>query len=290
MNRFEFVCCLLISFAIISCSKDDGQPAPQQPLPQQGIGTPTGNYTQKVLLEYHTAAWCNTCPDADTKRDQVVNNYPGRVIPVAVHQSDAMQTPLFMALDAAYGSNPSYGMINRVASLGNVLMNRTQWMSNTGPQLNKTSKCGLAINSKVNGSSVAIEVQAAFRQNVTGDVRITVYLTENDVTGTGTGYDQANSYNNDPSSPYYNRGNPIVGYEHRYVVRKVVTASLGDPVDPSKCVPGGLLKKNFTADISGLNAQKTTVVAFVHTHGTSSTTHEVLNVQSAGLDKLKNWD
>lgn len=285
---------LLISMAVvmISCSKEDGNETPTPaPAPvAEVISAPPSSYTKKVLLEYHTAAWCGTCPDAETKRQQVMDNYPNRLIPVAIHQSDAMQIPLFMTIDATFGSNPAFGMINRIPSLGNVQLNRTQWLSNATSQMNGVAKCGLAVLSKVSGNNATIEVQASFREALTGDHRLTVYLVEHEVSGTGSGYDQMNTYNTDPSSLYYNRGNPIVGYKHPYVVRKVLTANLGDAIESSKTVTGGLLKRNLTADLTGMDKTKTYVIAFVNKVGTSSTTHEVLNAQMAQVGKLKNWD
>ncbi len=277
---------------ISACSKDDGggTPAPAPPAEIPQIGAPSGTYTKKALLEYHTASWCSACPDAEVKKRQVEANFPGRVIPVAVHQSDAMQIPLFMTLDATFGSNPTYGMVNRVPSLGFVLLNRTQWMSNVTSQLNQPAKCGLAINSVVSGNTATIEVQAAFREEVFGNVNLTVYVIESDISGTGSGYDQANSYNNDQSSPYYNQGNPIVGFKHEHVARKTITANLGDPIESSKLVAGGLMKKQFTADLTGFDKSKTFIVAFVNIQGNSATTHEVLNVQRAKAGVLQDWD
>jgi len=129
MNSKKIISVLLfLSAVIISCSKDksdDPAPAPSNP-PVTGITSPPGTYTQKVLLEYHTAAWCGTCVDAEVKRDVVLNTYPGKSIAVAYHQSDGMQIPLFMTIDATFSSNPTYGMINRAPSLNSVLLNRTQ--------------------------------------------------------------------------------------------------------------------------------------------------------------------
>lgn len=283
---------LFLLVALVSCSKDeDSAPAPMQiPPPTAGISTAPATFTKKVLLEYHTAAFSGSCPDAEVKRDQVMNAYPGKVIPVAIHQSDAMQIPLFMTLDATFGSNPAYGMVNRSPSLNNVLLNRTQWLSNVTTAVGAAAKCGLAINSDVSGTTANVEVQAAFRANLSGTHNITVYLVENNVTGTGSGYDQVNNYNDDTSSPYYHLGNPIIGFKHNYVVRKVLTANLGDAIDASKLVADGLLKKTFVADITGLNSSELYIVAFINKTGTSSTTHEVLNVQKVKLGELKNWD
>ena len=281
-----------LATVIMSCSKDES-PAPTPtptPPPVGGISTPPVSFTKKVLLEYHTATFCGACVDAEVKRDQVMATYSGKVIPVAVHQSDAMQIPLFMTIDATFGSNPAFGMINRTPSLNNVLLNRTQWLANTSSSLSAASKCGLAIKSTVAGTTASVEVQAAFRQNLTGGHNLTVYLVENNVTGTGSGYDQVNNYNGDASSPYYNLGNPIIGYKHQYVVRKVLTANMGDVIESSKLVTDGLLKKTFTADITGMSTANLYIVAFVNKTGTSSTTHEVINVQQSKIGTLKNWD
>ena len=285
-------CLSIVVYFFCGCSKDDG-PAPTPstvPPVEQGITSPPSTFTKKAILEYHTAAWCSTCPDAEVKRDQVMNNYPEKVIPVAIHQADGMQIPLFMTLDASFGSNPTYGMINRVPSLGNVLLNRTQWMTNMTSQLNGQAKCGLAINSNVNGNTASIEVQVSFTEQISGTINLTVYLVESDVIGTGSGYDQANAYNTVPSSPFYNLGNPIVNYKHMYVVKKVLTANLGDLIEASKIVPAGLFKKNFTVDITGMSKNKTEIIAFVNKTGTTATDHQVFNVQKAKVGTLKNWD
>lgn len=292
MKRFMWLLIIPL-ISLMSCSKDDDSASDTTPAPSNpsgsNIGTPTGTYTKMALLEYHTAAWCGSCPDAFVKRDQVMANFSGRVIPVEIHQSDAMQIPLFMTIDATFASNPAFGMINRVPSLGNVLLNRTQWMSNTTTQLAQPAKCGLAVKSSVSGSSLSIEVQAAFKEALSGNHNLTVYLIANEITGSGSTYDQVNSYNADPSSPYYNLGNPISGFRHRYVVRKVLSANMGDAIDASVLIPGGLLKRNFTADITGYDAAGLYVVAFVNKTGTSSTTHEVLNACMAKAGTLQDW-
>ncbi|HMT30697.1 MAG TPA: hypothetical protein PKD91_15595, partial [Bacteroidia bacterium] len=164
-----------LASALMACSKDEGQtPSPTPvPVPTGNITAPPANFTKKVLLEYHTAAWCGTCVDAEVKRDLVMNTYPGKVIPVAIHQSDGMQIPLFMTIDATFGSNPAFGMVNRLPSLNTVLLNRTQWLSNASNSISATAKCGLAIKSTLAGSSATVEVQASFRENLTGTYNLT---------------------------------------------------------------------------------------------------------------------
>lgn len=294
MKKMEskFICSILSLLTICIACKDGPSPAtPKQPIvPVVGISTPPSTYTKKVLLEYHTAAWCGSCPDAEVKLGQVMSTVPGKIVAVAVHQSDAMQIPLFMTLDATFTSNPAYGMVSRFPSLNNVLLNRTQWLSNASNNAGSQASCGMAINSTISGTAATVQVQASFKQALSGNYNLTVYLVENDVIGTGSQYDQVNAYDNDQTSPYYHRGNPIVGYKHPNVVRKVLTANLGDAIDPAMLVAGGLIKKDFVVNLTGMISDNLYVIAFVNKIGTSSTTHEVMNVQKAKLGTLKNWD
>jgi hypothetical protein len=295
---------LFILFAcpvvITGCHKDESENP--QPVPPTGgggggggggsgvIGTPPSTFSSKVLLEYHTAAWCGTCVDAEVKRDQVMTAYTGKIVPVSIHQSDGMQKPYFFTIDATFGSNTAMGMVNRTVSTSSVLLNRTQWLSNSTVALGKTASCGLAMNSKMEGGFAKLEVQAAFNQTLSGAHNITVLLIEKVKTGSGPNYDQVNSYNNDPSSPLYGLGNPIVGYEHKYVVDRAITAELGDPISQNLLVPGGVYVANYTVDMTRFVQSNVRFVAFISKTGTTSTNRNVINVQAADLGTLQDWD
>lgn len=290
-----FTLILSLPLVFVSCQKDDDDtPTPSTPGSGGGsgsaIGTPPQSFTKKVMIEYHTAAWCGTCVDALAKRDQVISSFPGKVIPVEIHQSDGMQKPIFFTIDATFGSNTAMGMVNRTASTSSVLLNRTQWLSNTSVLLNQTASCGLAITSKMDGAVAKLEVQAAFNQTLSGPHNITVYLLEKSIKGTGPSYDQVNSYNGDPTSPYYNLGNPIVGFEHEYVLNRAITNELGDQISQTLLVPGGVYVANYNVDMTRLDPNNVKFVAFISKTGTSTTDRVVLNVQSADLGTLQDWD
>ena len=140
------------------------------------------------------------------------------------------------------------------------------------------------------GNTAKLEVQAAFNQTLSGPHNLTVYLLEKKITGSGVLFDQMNTYNNDPSSSFYNLGNPIVGYEHKVVLNRAITNNLGDPIGSNLLVRGGVYVANFNVDMTGLTASNVSFVAFVNKPGSSSTTHQILNAQSADLGKLKDWD
>ena len=289
---------IILGFAIIimaACKKsNDVNPEPVTPpadsLNNNNNTTVPTSFTQKVLLEEFTGAWCSTCPDADFKRDQVMSSHSGKVVAVAVHETDGMEIPLIWTLDGTFHTNIPSGMINRTPSNGNVVLNSTQWMSNATVALGKTAKCGLKIKSTVSGSNANIEVHVGFKEVLSGTNNLTVYLIQNKVTGSGSGYNQANAYNTSSGSPFYNLGNPIINYQHNYVVKKVLTANLGDVIDASKISAGGEYIKTISTSLSGLNQSELYVVAFVNKIGTTATTHEILNVQQAKIGTEKNWD
>jgi len=293
ISLFIVVSILMIGFT--SCSKDD---AASSATPTPGGGGSTNTvptlFTQKVLIETFTGAGQAQCPDGFVKLDGIVNATNSKAIPVNVHFSDGMEIPQYTTLSTTYaGSNPMMfpsAMINRFPSLSNVMFNRTQWQTNYDVAKNKSAKCGLSINSTVSGSTATINVKCGFNQTLTGAHTLTVYLLENNVKGTGAMYDQRNSYNTTTGHAYYATGDPILNFNHQNVLRKTVSAALGDAISTEKLVAGGLETKTYSVNISAYKTTDLYVVAFITKSGTSATTYEILNVQRAKINSTQEWD
>ena len=281
----------------IACKKGSDEATPVNPGNNNSntITSVPSTFTQKLLIEQFTGAWNGGCPDGIYRMDQLVISNSNKVIGVNIHMGDAMEIPLFNSFMATFNNNnlPQFpsAMVNRIPSLGNVFLSKTQWASNASVNLGHTAVCGLAIKSSVANSVATIEVHAGFKAAVTGTYHLTVYLVENSVTGTGTSYDQVNTNtSNDNNSPYYNKPTPIQGFIHNNVVRKILTADLGDAISASSLVAGGEFVKSYTTTISGTELSRFSVVACINKVGNSATTHEIMNVQKAAVNTLKNWD
>ena len=249
-------------------------------------------FTKKVLIEEFTGAWCGYCPDGAHRVENLINDNDGRVVGVSLHSGDAMEVAHTNYLETTYQNTgfPS-GMVDRVSVNGSTSLNRGYWEYVAYDQLLETAVCGLAIISEVNGQNATVEVHAGFNSTLNGDdYRLSVYLIEDGVTGTGYGYDQRNYYNTDPESPFYNLGDPIEGYEHNHTLRAVLSESLGDAIMVSEMVSGGEHIKTYTVDISSYNKNNLSIVAFVTYMGSSITEHEILNVQKCGIDSFQDWD
>lgn len=64
--------------------------------------------------------------------------------------------------------------------------------------------------------------------NETGPFRYNIYVLEDSVSGSGTGWDQQNYYNGVAGHPFQGKGNPIRGYQHLHVFRSSVGGAWGD--------------------------------------------------------------
>lgn len=289
---------LIIALAVtgfVACNKeDDSYVAVTSDIERQ---TPyaenvPSTFTQKLLMEMYSTTGCATCPDAELKYRNYAAAHADRVYGVCVHNSDAMDHPQFDVLDNAFNVTAySSGSFNRLPFNNEVVVHKTSWSNNiVNTCINKTAKCGIKLLTSFNGNTANVTVKTAFNTSISNEVRLTLYIVEDSVSGTGTGYNQANYYNNTVSSPFYQMGNPILGYQHNYVLRKVVTGSFGEIIPQSSIHPRGSFTSNFTIDIAGYDKNQLYIIAFINKKGSTSLTHEILNVQRAKLGSNKDWD
>ena len=258
----------------------------------KSITAPPTTFSQKLLLEIYSTASCATSPDAELKYRNFALQHPDKMYGVCIHNNDAMANAQYSYLNNQLniGSYAS-GSFNRTPYNGAVVLPKTIWSSSIiNNCLNKTSKCGLKISSSISGNLLTTKIYTGFNQPMNGNYFLTVYLMEDNVTGTGSGYNQANYYNNNSASPFYQLGNPIVGYSHSCVLRKVITASQGLSIPASSIQVGGTFAKSFSIDISNYNKANLYIIAFINKQGSSSITQEILNVQQVKAGQNKNWD
>lgn len=277
---------LLLSFVFFACSDNNEEPEfSEMPL----------SFTKKVLIEEFTAAWCGYCPWGAAIVENIVNDNEN-VIPVAVHVRDGMAIDHSSFLEMTYQNN-SYpaGMVDRAPYNVNdttqvVSFNAGYFSYFSANQLLLEAECGLAMRSKVSGDIATIEVRAGFNTDLSGDYRLTVYLLEDGVTGSGYGFDQINWDNEEPQSDFYGMGDPIVGYVHDHTLRAVLSGELGDPLDESVLTSGGEHIASYSIEISNYDKKNLSAVAFIQRIGADFTQHEVLNVQQVGITGFQDWD
>ena len=123
-----------------------------------------------------------------------------------------------------------------------------------------------------------------------GDYRLTVYLSEDGVTGSGYGFDQINWDNEEPQSDFYGMGDPIVGYVHNHTLRAVLSGELGDTLDESVFTSGGEHIASYSISITNYDKKKLSAVAFIQRHGSDFIQHMILNVKKVEVTNFLDWD
>ncbi len=251
---------------------------------------------KKVLVEEWTGAWCGWCPDGGLHMNEIERQYPDAVL-VSLHAggTDAMRIATVDSLAEAF--HPSYpqAMIDRFLFPGGskIPISRTSsaWEYRTGQRLFESTPVRVLLTTSWNPGTREVTTEASVRSVdylMPGDYRLHVFLLEDFVTGSGSGYDQANSYSNNssyPNHPYYSETNPITGYVHRHVVRQILTDVWGDAgVVPERPIPDQVYTKLYSATLpAGVDPTHVFVVAFVSSHHEDLTRRSVWNAEKVPL-------
>ncbi len=207
----------------------------------------TNAQIQNVLLEQHTGAWCGWCVDGTVMMDEILDLYGDQVIGVKIHGGDAMEIPEHRVIADALGlTGFPTGSVNRVDSGGSVFLSRYAWKTACESQMQQTAKAEVDCFYTLDRSSrtVRIQVVANIAESMDFRLKFNAFIVEDDVTGTGSGYDQSNyisgrsGYEN---NPYYLRPSKIVGYHHMKVVRDM----LGGPWGAANGLPQSVEAGDF---------------------------------------------
>jgi thiol-disulfide isomerase/thioredoxin len=230
------------------------------------------SYSAKVLVEDYTGTWCGYCPRIAYKLEEAATNN-SKIIPVGVHYGDGMQYIFVSQMTTRYGiTGYPTAVLNR-----SVFWNETQ--AELDALLNTSPKLGLSVSSTVNGSTLNVNTKVGFSETLTSKLKLVVYLVED-----GIIEDQDNYMNNDPNSPWYQAGNPIIGYEHNHVLRKALTDIFGDEISQYVSLERNTYSIDFSTSTSTYNTDKLYVIAFVLDEA------KVYNVQIAKVGTTTDFD
>lgn len=185
--------------------------------------------TKYVLLEEFTTAPCTFCPDGAVVVEDVLAANPN-VIAVGHHSgysTDAMtiaENSIYSA--AGFSDGAPTASIDRVEQG----ISRSDWASACTAELAKSTPVGVTVTAIYDNDTRMFDatLTATFVDYaLPGDLRLNLFVVEDHVTGTGSGYDQINYYDTQSGHTYFGAGNPITGYDHRHVLRSVPTTAWG---------------------------------------------------------------
>lgn len=250
------------------------------------------------LIEEFTTAPCQFCPDGTVIVEQILTANP-TAIAVGLHAcfgTDAMTIPEAVTYCNAFSGGAPTATIDRTLFPGEtgVGHGRGTWANNVTTQLGIISPVTMNVTGTFDStnSSASIDLSATISDFVprANDVRVTLFVVEDRVTGTGSGYNQVNFYNTQAGHPYAGAGNPIVGFEHRHVLRDVypTTDAWGQAgVIPSNPTLNSTYSQNYTFTLDpSWDVNEISLVGFASYFDTDVTRREVLNAFQVKLSNL----
>jgi len=171
-----------------------------------------------VVGEEGTGTWCGWCPRGAVFMDMMASKYDGFWAGIAVHNGDPMVVSDYdAAIGGLIGGYPS-ALVDRGTDIDPSQM-EAAFLS----RVVLAPAATFAMNGSFNSSNsqLTVNVTTTFQTATSGDWRILMVLTEDDVTGTGSGYNQTNYYaggSNGVMGGYEALANPVpaaqMHYEH----------------------------------------------------------------------------
>ena len=181
--------------------------------------------SKMIVGEEGTGTWCGWCVRGHVFMDSMAMKYPDTWIGIAVHNSDPMTVPVYNA-----------GIVPVIGGFPNVFMNRTfladpyDLEAAYYQEMEVVSPVSVSLENKSyneNTGELSFTLTSYFVATVS-DFRFNAVLVENEVSGTGAGWAQSNSYSGGGSGPmggYENLPDPVPAEDMVY--QNVARAILG---------------------------------------------------------------
>ena len=258
----------------------------------QKISSVSQSAVKKVLVEEGTGTWCGACPAGIVGMDQMYYTYGNeQFIGVAIHDGDPMEDSEYAA-GAGFGSFPNSNA-DRAVSYIYPTFDNLETVYNQ--RKNLTVPASVELVSSGSGSQLNLTVSATFNATISNaNYRLGVILTEDNVTGTTSDYDQANYYSGDsqPMGGFENLPHPVPA--DQMVYDHVGRAVLGTYDGQSNSVPtsitnGQQVSYNFSYTIpSDYDRSNMHAIAVLIDH---SDNKKVVNAESISISEtLSNGD
>jgi Outer membrane protein Omp28 len=232
-------------------------------------------FTQKVLAEFFTGTWCGICPGTLIPFYNYTNANPN-CISVGVHGPNGSGDPYTYQYDAQLRSAFSVG------GVPTVLLNRaSNWNNNTAAldALAATrAPLGIALETSISGSTISVKAKVKFDVSTSIPLKLVVMLVED------------NLISNQSNYGHFGLPNPIVGFNHRNVLRSAATDIFGDAIPVALQVKGTTWEKTLTVNASGYNLANCKIIGTVVFDTNSQNRKGTLNTQIVNAGQVKNFD
>jgi hypothetical protein len=208
-------------------------------------------FRKNVLIEQFTGTWCGWCPRAIYQvsylmdMDTAINH-------VAYHLNDEFSFIYNRDLYDYFGFQ--YVPVMAVDRIEEWDGTPTKIASMHQPQ-----RLGLSMDVEGDCNQLEVTVSVKFGKIFAEDLTLTVYVVHDSLVA-----DQANYYDDDPASVWYQEGNPMTDFVHENTMVKTATHMLGDLIPADSVNIGSTYTKSY--DITSFTCNDINhieVVAFV---------------------------
>ncbi len=255
------------------------------------FNTVSSNTQKVVLFEEGTGTWCGWCPRGAVAMEYMDNTYPNTFAGVAVHNGDPMTVTAYdngANLSGYPGANVDRAILD--ASVSN-----QDFEGYYNDRKDLITPVGIALQTGGSGNNVTITANATFRSNFANaatDYRLGVIITEDNVTGTASSYDQANYYSgggtalNGAGHNWQTAPDPVPAADMEY--DHVGRALLGGYSGQTGSIPASITDGQVATYTFNYTVPATSVRANMHAVAVviDQATGEVLNAKEISLATL----
>ncbi|MBI5218708.1 MAG: Omp28-related outer membrane protein [Bacteroidia bacterium] len=237
---------------------------------------------KRVLGEEGTGTWCGWCPRGAVYMEQMATDHPDTWIGIAVHNGDPMVVTNYDAAMGNYiGGYPS-GLVDRQATE----FDPTDFNDAYIDRITKIAPVDMSITSVSWNSgtrSLSFTVQGVLAGDFNGNYRFNAVLTEDQVHGTTTSYNQANYYSggttplNGAGHNWQTEPDPVLAanmyYDH--VARYLFSGWSGAASSiPATNIAGATISKAYTYTLPAIwNENNMNIIGFI----VNQTNGEIVN-------------
>lgn len=255
------------------------------------FNTVSANSPKVVFFEEGTGTWCGWCPRGAVAMEYMDNTYPNTFAGVAVHNGDPMTVTAYDA--AADFSGFPGANVDRV--LLGVDVSNQDFETYYNDRKDLITPVGVAIQTGGSGNNVTVTVNATFRSNfAAANYRLGVIISEDNVTGTGSTWNQHNYYSSQTNNIALNGAghnwqtepDPVLAANMEY--DHVGRALLGGYTGQAGSVPASITDGQVATYTFNYTVPATSVRANMHAVAVviDQATGEVLNAKEISLATL----
>ncbi len=235
-----------------------------------------------VLVEEATGTWCTWCPRGAVFMERMAEKYGDLFVGIAVHNADPMVVTEY---DSGLTSNASFSGFPSVSVERTVFIDpaavESPFLESVAVAPRGAFEIGADLDENTGEMKISLELEAL--QSLFFADNVALVIVEDEVTGSGPGWEQINAYaggGQGPMGGYENLPNPVPADQMVYedVARALVTAYDGQDADIEGILSAGeskLYNFTFTLDPSWDTDHLSLVAILLNSDGSANNAKEV---------------